>query len=277
MKEAAKLGLAVAVHAENQELTSALARRATGRGVRDFLCSRPMVAELDAIQRALLFAGEARVRLHIVHISSGRGVAMAADARARGVDVSIETCAHYLWFTEEDVERLGAVAKCAPPIRPAADGEALWDELVRGRVDIVSSDHSPTEPAMKRGDFMAAWGGIAGVQSTLPVLLDRGHHARGLPLTRIAELVAGEPARRFQIARRGSLAVGHEADLVLVDPGATFTLEETDLHQRHKTSPYVGGSFRGKVRRTIRRGETIFLDGEITATTRGQLVRPRPA
>jgi allantoinase len=234
-----------------------------------------VVAELDAIQRALLFAGEAGARLHIVHISSGRGVAMAAEARARGVDVSIETCAHYLWFTEEDVERLGAVAKCAPPIRPAADREALWDELVRGRVDIVASDHSPTEPSKKRGDFMSAWGGIAGVQSTLSVLLDRGHHARGLSLTRIAELVAREPARRFQIARRGSLAVGNEADLVLIDPAATFTLKEEDLHQRHKASPYIGASFRGTVRRTIRRGETIFLDGQITAKTKGRLVRPR--
>ena len=273
LREAKTLGLPVAVHAENQELTAALGARA-GRGVRDFLCSRPVVAELDAIQRALLFAGEAGARLHIVHISSGRGVAMAAEARARGVDVSIETCAHYLWFTEEDVERLGAVAKCAPPIRPAADREALWDELVRGRVDLVSSDHSPTEPSKKRGDFMAAWGGIAGVQSTLSVLLDRGHHARGLSLTRIAELVAREPARRFQIARRGSLAVGNEADLVLIDPAATFTLKEEDLHQRHKASPYIGASFRGAVRRTIRRGETIFLDGHITAQSTGQLVRP---
>lgn len=274
LREAKTLGLPVAVHAENQELTAALGARATGRGVRDFLCSRPVVAELDAIQRALLFAGEAGARLHIVHISSGRGVAMAAEARARGVDVSIETCAHYLWFTEEDVERLGAVAKCAPPIRPAADREALWDELVRGRVDLVSSDHSPTEPSKKRGEFMAAWGGIAGVQSTLSVLLDRGHHARGLSLTRIAELVAREPARRFQIARRGSLAVGNEADLVLIDPAATFTLKEEDLHQRHKASPYIGASFRGTIRRTIRRGETIFLDGHITAQSTGQLVRP---
>ncbi|HEY6362810.1 MAG TPA: allantoinase AllB [Vicinamibacterales bacterium] len=277
LKEAATLGLPVAVHAESQELTAALARRATGRSVRDFLCSRPMVAELEAIQRALLFAGDTGARLHIVHISSGRGVAMAAEARARGVDVSIETCAHYLWFTEDDVERLGAVAKCAPPLRPAADRQALWDELVRGRVDIVSSDHSPTEPAMKRGDFMAAWGGIAGVQSTLPVLLDRGCHARGLPLTRIAELVATGPARRFRIAGRGSLVAGNDADLVLVDPAATFTLKESDLHQRHKASPYVGASFRGKVRRTIRRGETIFLDGRITAQTKGHLVRPSRA
>ena len=274
MREAVALGLPVAVHAESQELTSALARQARGRGVRDFLASRPLVAELDAIQRALLFADDTGATLHIVHISSGRGVALAAEARARGVDVSIETCAHYLWFTEEDIERLGALAKCAPPLRPAANRDALWDEVAKGHVDIVASDHSPTVPAMKGGDFMAAWGGIAGVQSTLAVLLDRGHHARGLPLTRIAELVSTEPARRFRIAHKGSLVVGYEADLVLADLATTFTLEGNALHQRHKTSPYVGASFRGLVRRTIRRGETIFLDGQITARSKGQFVRP---
>jgi allantoinase len=141
----------------------------------------------------------------------------------------------------------------------------------------VASDHSPTEPALKSRDFMGAWGGIAGVQSTLSVLLDRGHHARGLPLTRIAELISATPAERFRIAGRGSVAVGHEADLVVIDPAETFTLDASDLHQRHKMSPYIGATFRGKVRRTIRRGETIFLDGQITAQSTGRLVRPARA
>jgi allantoinase len=127
---------------------------------------------------------------------------------------------------------------------------------------------------MKSGDFVAAWGGIAGVQSTLAVLLDRGHHARGLPLERIVSLTAGTPARRFRIANKGALSVGCDADLVLVDRARSFTLNADDLHQRHKSSPYVGASFRGAVRRTIRRGETIFADGRITAHTRGRLVGP---
>ena len=277
LAEAARLGLPVAVHAESQELTSALARRTTGRTVRDFLASRPPVAELDAIQRALLFAGDTGAKLHIVHISSGRGVAMAAEARARGVDVSIETCGHYLRFTDEDMERLGAVAKCAPPLRTTADREALWHEILHGDIDIVASDHSPSEPALKQGDFIAAWGGIAGVQSTLAVLLDGGCHERGLSLMRIADLVAANPARRFGLADRGSVTAGNEADLVLVAPAETFTLEAADLHQRHKMSPYVGETFRGRVRRTIRRGETIFLDGRITASSCGRLVRPARA
>ena len=134
LREAARLGLPVAVHAESEELTRGLSERITSRTVRAFLDSRPVVAELEAIQRALLLAKEAGASLHIVHVSCGRGVALAAEARARGTDVSIETCPHYLFFTEEDVERLGAIAKCAPPLRAASDQHELWDELVHGRV-----------------------------------------------------------------------------------------------------------------------------------------------
>ena len=273
MQEAARLGLPVAVHAESEELTSTFTQRMTGRGARDFLNARPVVAELDAIQRALLFAEHTGARLHIVHISSGKGVAMAAAAQARGVDVSIETCPHYLFFTEEDMERLGTVAKCAPPLRAANEQERLWSELASGHVDIVASDHSPTEPRMKEGDFVSAWGGIAGVQSTLAVLLERGHHERGLWHERIAALVAETPAKRFRIARKGTVAEGFDADIVLVNVAERFTLEAGDLHQRHKMSPYVGASFRGRVKRTIRRGETIFADGKITAKTTGRCVR----
>jgi allantoinase len=277
MREAARLGLPVAVHAESEELTRACVAAARGRGAHDFLASRPLAAELEAIQRALLLARETAVKLHIVHVSSGRGIAMAAQARAEGVDVSIETCPHYLFFTEEDLERLGTVAKCAPPLRSAEDRDALWEQLRRGRVDIVASDHSPTDPALKAADFMSAWGGVAGVQSTLAVLLDRSHDQRGLPLERIAALLSETPARRFGIPRKGALSPGHDADLVLIDPGASYTLTVDRLHQRHKTSPYVGASFDGEVRHTIRRGEMIFDAGRITAKTRGRLVTPLKA
>jgi allantoinase len=201
-------------------------------------------------------------------------VALAAQARARGVDVSIETCPHYLFFTEEDVEWLGALLKCAPPLREAAEQDRLWTELLAGAVNIVASDHSPAPPALKQVEFWRAWGGIAGVQSTLAVLLDRGHFAQGLPLERIAALLAAEPARRFRIPNRGRLAVGCAADCALVDLGARFTLQPEDLLQRHPFSPYTGKSFRGAVRKTLRRGEIIFEEGAITARTQGQFVRP---
>jgi allantoinase len=272
MREAARLGLPVAVHAERQESI----RKPAGRSIHDFLASRPIEAELEAIERAISLAGETGAKLHIVHVSSGRGVALAWEGRTRGVDVSIETCPHYLCFTEEDMARMGAVAKCAPPLRPAAERDALWAQLLAGHVDLVASDHSPAEPAMKAvkdGDFVSVWGGIAGVQSTLAVLLDQGHHGRRLPLERIADLTAAAPARRFGIAGKGSLSPGRDADLVLVDLNGAFTLEARDLHQRHKTSPYAGRAFRGRIRRTIRRGETMYLDGAIRAHSRGRFIR----
>jgi allantoinase len=278
LREAARLNLPVAVHAESDEMVRRLAQQAASSpsagSIRAFLDSRPVDAEVEAIERATQLAGEAGAKLHIVHVSSGRGVTAAVEARARGVDVSIETCPHYLFFVDEDVERLGAVAKCAPPLRPAADHDALWDALEAGLVDLVASDHSPTTPSNKTGDFAAAWGGIAGVQSTLPVLLGAGTHVRGLPLGRIASLLATNPARRFRLAGKGSLAVGHDADIALVDPDARHALRVSDLHQRHTISPYVNVTFRGRVRRTLRRGETIFLDGRITAQQRGRFVCP---
>jgi allantoinase len=276
MREAARLNLPVAVHAESEELLNGLARQMSGRGAREFLRSRPVLVELEAIQRALLFAEEAGARLHIVHVSSGRGVAIAAAAHARGVDVSIETCPHYLFFTEDDVERLGTITKCAPPLRTAEEQQRLWTALLQGHVDIVASDHSPTEPRLKDGDFISAWGGIAGVQSTLAVLLERGHHTSHLSLERIATLLAATPARRFRIAGKGLLAEGFDADITLVNVGESFRLDAKDLHQRHKMSPYVGRSFRGRVKQTIRRGETIFAGGRVTARTRGRFVRPAP-
>lgn len=278
MQTAARLGLPVAVHAESDNLTARLAaeiRARGGKGVRDYLASRPVLAELEAIQRATLLAQETGCKLHVVHISSGRGVVLAAEARARGVDVSLEACPHYLFFDEEDLERLGAVAKCAPPLRPQAEQEALWRAVLEGSVDLVASDHSPSSPDLKENpDFFAVWGGIAGVQSTLAVLLEAGFHRRGLPLEAVARLTAHNPARRFGLQGKGGLEVGHDADLALVDLDQPFTLRPEDLFYRHKLSPYLGHGFRGTLRRTLLRGRTIFLDGEAVGRGDGQLVRP---
>jgi allantoinase len=274
METAAATGLPVSVHAESEEITTGLTNRirtAGGRDVRSFLASRPVIAEVEAIERAALIARETGARLHIVHISSGRGVAAALEARARGTDITIETCPHYLFFTEEDMERIGAAAKCAPPLRPAEDRDELCQRLLASEVDIVASDHSPSSPDLKQdADFFRIWGGIAGVQSTLAVLL-----TRGVPLAAIIRLTATNPASRFGIARKGRIEPGYDADLVLVDLNESYTLTPEDLHQRHPLSPYTGARFRGRVVRTILRGKTIFQDGRITATQCGKWVRPR--
>jgi allantoinase len=278
MARAARLGLPVAVHAENDALTGLLARRAVAAGqtsARDYLASRPVIAELEAISRAVLFAQETGCALHIVHVSTGRGVRMVAEARARGVDVSCETCPHYLVLNEDDLERLGAIAKCAPPLRPAAEQAELWTLLGDGTLPMVASDHSPAPAAMKTGtDFFKIWGGISGCQSTLPLLLTEGHLARNIPLTRLAGATAGFVARRFRLPGKGRLAVGADADLALVDLSWDATIQAEDLQYRHKHSPYVGRRLRGPVMRTMLRGQSILVDGKVYGQPRGQFVRP---
>jgi len=276
MAEAARLGLPVAVHAEDEAMTRGLAAAVGGSSAAEFLASRPVAAEVEAIVKALEMAGRTGVKLHIVHVSSGSGVAKAIEAKARGVDVSVETCPHYLFFTEEDLDRLGVIGKCAPPLRDADEQDGLWCELLDDHVDMIASDHSPTDPSLKiEGDFRASWGGIAGVQSTLAVLLERGLDGRRLRFERIAALIAGNPAARFNIPGKGSLLVGNDADLMMLDPSRSYTLDSERLLQRHKTSPYIGSEFTGTIVRTIRRGETIFAEGRIMAETRGKFVRPK--
>jgi allantoinase len=261
MAEAARLGLPVAVHAESAALTQGLALRAPGRGWRDYLASRPVVAELEAIARAIVLAEDAGCSLHVVHVSTGRGVRLVAAARARGVDVSCETCPHYLVLDESDLERLGAVAKCAPPLRPAGDRADLRREVDAGAVDLLASDHSPAPAALKQGeDAFAVWGGISGCQSLLAVVL-----TEGLP----PSLVTDRPATRFGLAHKGRLEPGADADFVLIDLSREVELREEDLRYRHRHSPFVGRALRGSVVGTYLRGRRLG-DGE----PRGRLVRP---
>jgi allantoinase len=260
MERAAALGLPVAVHAERP---SALAQPG-GTTWRDFVASRPSRAEHEAIYRALELAAETGCALHVVHVSTAHGVALVKAARERGVDATCETCPHYLTLTEDDLETLGTRAKCAPPLRTAAEREALWGSI--GDVAFVASDHSPCPPAMKEGDFTAAWGGIAGCQSLLALLLDSGR----LELPAIAALTAAGPARRLKLAK--GFHEGADADLVLVDRDDRHA---PALHDRHRLSPFAGRPLRGRVVRTIVRGTTVFLDGRIVAERPlGRLLTP---
>ncbi|MGA8610609.1 MAG: allantoinase AllB, partial [Xanthobacteraceae bacterium] len=147
MQRAAALHLPVAVHAESDELTSRLAQKAQARGatgIRDYLDSRPIAAELEAIGVALGLARETGCSLHVVHVSSAAGLQMIAQARSDGLSVTAETCPHYLLLDENDVLRLGAAAKCAPPLRSTDEKERLWSALQNGLVDTIGSDHSPS-------------------------------------------------------------------------------------------------------------------------------------
>nr|MBA3336262.1 allantoinase AllB [Chloroflexia bacterium] len=266
MAEAASLGRIVAVHAENDGLTTFLTARASAAGRttwRDYLASRPAIAEIEATNRAIALAEGTGCALHIVHLSTGRAVALVVAAKARGVDVSCETCPHYLVFTEEDLERLGAAAKCAPPLRSAAERDALWTALLAGELPMVASDHSPAPPALKSGaNALTIWGGIAGCQTLLTLLLTEGHHARKMPLEAIASVSAAYVARRFALPAKGRLATGADADIALVDLAATTTLTRDDLHDRHRLNPFVGHQLRGRVVRTMLRGGTVYHEGK---------------
>jgi allantoinase len=274
MAKAATLGLPVAVHAESEELTAGktawMRQRGTPLGPMDWPLAREPVAEADAIQQAILLAGEKNCRLHIVHVSNRRCVEIAHHHRG-SADVSIETCPHYFMLTAEEVARIGPAAKCAPPIRGGNSPDQLWDAVREGLIDLIGSDHSPAPASMKRGDFWSAWGGIAGVQSTLACLLSRQPQ---IAPQRVAQLAAATPARRFQIAGKGQIAVGFDADLALVDMACTYELQRENLLDRHKLSPYVGKTFTGVVRRTMLRGKTTFVDGKVLGPPRGRLLKP---
>lgn len=277
MRRAAHLGLPVAVHAESDTITRRLAERARSAGrrsVRDYLDSRPAVAEREAIARAIVLAEETRCSLHVVHVSTGAAVALVAEARSRGVDVTCETCPHYLVLTDEDAERIGALAKCSPPLRPRSDVEALWRELLAGNVPIVASDHSPAPPELKQGDdAFAVWGGISGCQTMRATLLAESEQ-RGLTPAAVASLTAAAAAERFSLPAKGRLEPGCDADLALVDLGIEEPLEAGELHYRHPHSPFVGRAARGRVRQTLVRGRTVFdAAGVVDRVPHGRLVR----
>jgi allantoinase len=277
MKRSADLGRIVALHAESEAITSKLTAQCLKEGkigFRDYLASRPVEAEVAAITRALKLAGETDCHIHIVHVSSSAGLALIAAAQP-SIPVTCETCPHYLVLTEEDLPRLGALAKCAPPLRSREEQDALWEHLHDGVINTIGSDHSPCPPEMKQNEnFFKAWGGISGVQHTLPLLLTGGdEHIIPLPL--LAGLFSSNVAWAFGLPpEKGALKAGNDADLVLVDLEKSSEVKREDLLDRHRQSPYVGRALKGKIIRTVLRGQTIFKDGTITAKPAGRLAKP---
>lgn len=270
LRQARELGNLVAVHAENEWVTALLGEelRAAGRTDRAaWYESRPPATELEAIERAIYWAGVTGGRLHIVHVTLSAGMRAAQAAKANGVPVTVETCPHYLYFDEGDFVRLGPAAKCAPPLRSRDEVESLWQCVLDGLVDTIASDHSPCPWADKApglDNIWQAWGGISGLQTLLPVLLTEGVHKRGLALPDLVRLTAGNPARIFGLyPRKGSLLPGADADLVVVDLEAEWELAASDLFYRHKHSAYIGSRFKGRVERTLVRGETVYAGGRI--------------
>lgn len=239
-----------------------------------YLASRPSAAEDEAIAMVIDLCRKHRARAHIVHLASGSAVPLLAQAQAEGVQISAETCLHYLAFSAEEIADGATHFKCAPPIRDAANRELLWKGLEAGTIGMVVSDHSPCTPALKKpesGDFQGAWGGIAGLQFGLSALWTMARD-RGLGVEQVFRWNAAAPARLAGLAqRKGQLAKGFDADLVLWDDGAQFTVQPEGVHHRHKVTPWAGRALFGVVRKTFVRGRLAF-DARAGFSKQGQFV-----
>ena len=237
-----------------------------------YLASRPDQAEVDAIALLIRLAEEFESPVHVVHLSSAQELPLLAEARERGVPITVETCPHYLWFAAEDIPDGATEFKCAPPIRSAANREALWSALAEGVIDIVATDHSPCPPGLKNresGCWDRAWGGVSSLGLALPVMwtamVRRG---MGSPagFEQLARWMSSMPARLAGFTgQKGAFNPGADADMVVFDPDAEWTITEGQVHFRHKLSPYLGATVRGQVLETWLRGTQVYTRGEVPA------------
>ena len=241
-----------------------------------WLHSRPAGSEHAAIGLLIRLAREFNARIHVVHLASAEAIEQISRARAEGVRMTVETCPHYLTFAAEEIAEGATAFKCAPPIRERRHRDGLWDGLAAGRLDLVATDHSPSPPELKcveDGDFLRAWGGIASLQLGLAAVWT-GASARGMPFHRLAQWMSGAPAGLAGLSKRkGAIAAGRDADLVIWDPDAESVVDPATLHHRHPLTPYAAMRLRGAVRTTIVRGHVVYDDGRVLTPARGTLLR----
>ncbi len=271
----AEIGAPLLVHAESPEpilRASAAADTFDPRRYSTYLHSRPVEAELEAIALIVRLASEFGTRVHIVHVAAGDAIAIIRDARESGVRITAETCPHYIYFAAEEIRDSALAWKCAPPIREARDRDRLIGALQDGVLDLVASDHSPAPPAMKTpadGSFFSAWGGIASLQVALAATWTAMQRRRVVP-SDIARWMSTAPATLAGLgSRKGAIAPGYDADCVVWDPEARFTVDASTLAHRHKITPYDGRTLSGVVRATYLRGSLVFDNGAFAGAPTG--------
>jgi len=276
----ARTGLPLLVHAELPGPIDAATKdlqTADWRRYSTYVKSRPDKAELLAIRLMLSLCREYEFRLHIVHLATAAALNELCEARAEGLPVTVETCPHYLHLEAEKIPDGATQYKCAPPIRSGATREALWRGLKDGVIDMVVTDHSPCPREMKwlqEGDFSNAWGGIASLSMALPVIWSEAR-VRGFTLNDLVRWMSEQPAKLAGCdSRKGRVAAGWDADLVVFDPEAEFTVTEDRLHHRHAVSPYLGEKLFGVVKRTYLRGKLVFQEGTFSGKHYGLELLP---
>lgn len=259
MTEIAAFDGLLIVHAEDADLISSHARTESTYRYSDFLGTRPPESELRAIETVIETARRTGCRAHIVHLSTGGALPMLRAARADGVRITVETCPHYLSLAAEEIADRATQFKCCPPVRDGANADLLWEGLRSGVIDMIVSDHSPATPELKfagGGDFAVAWGGIAGLEISLPVVWTEARR-RGVPLEQVVDWMSAAPARVVGLAGKGAIVPGGAADLVVFAPEESFTVEAAALHHRHPVSAYQGQHLYGRVDQTYLAGQLL--------------------
>lgn len=271
----ARLGLPLLVHAELPALL--LDPAGDARAYETWLRSRPPAAEQAAIELLGRLSHEYGAHVHIVHLATEGALPAIRQLRRDGVQLTVETCPHYLTFAAEDIEDGATAWKCAPPIRNGSTREALWQALGRGDIDLLATDHSPAPASLKsvdEGDFITAWGGIASLQLGLSAIWTQAAE-RGFSMNDVVRWMSEGPAKLAGLTRKGRITPGADADLVFFEPDATWNVDPAKLYHRHPLTPYAGMTLRGVVRRTLLRGETVFDDGQLTARASGRMIGSR--
>jgi len=278
LPELVRIGAVLLAHAELphiiEEATCKVARK-DPRSYATWLLSHPHSAEDQAIDLLVRLARQYRARVHIVHLSSSSAAPIIREAKKSGISITVETCPHYLTLAAEEIPDGATQFKCAPPIREAANQEHLWAALRNGTIDFVATDHSPAPPQMKctdAGDCMRAWGGIASLQLSLPLLWTSAHK-RGFGIDDVAKWLCREPAKFARLSRKGEIAPGRDADFVVWNPEQSFEVQSDKMFFRHKLTPYAGRSLFGVVQSTFLRGELIYASGDFPAGRRGRVLR----